>query len=308
MSEQGSRSNHESEKLNLNQGDYKNTEEKLLLAFAQLRLLNDKEAPLSLNLAISRACQLSEAYRQWQESAATIKGIDVRLSNGQKITLSQANDSHKCGLRFNDSFPAGTVIHVWKKADDRFGEVLLLTLPLSNIPPHGFRVERKYPNGQALSLKVELCPDEVFSISVDFTEPEAQHASADAFRLHSSILPFALLAGLLHTFRVKSKLSLAYSLAATLIAMGFLEVNFLQHGSNLVRTPIFEPAAYSARPRANDLLTSKDLVSEKVTSNLPQDSTAISARRSKQSKTHVTSLYSGARPYYALATQTTDIP
>jgi len=306
MSEHEGQLNHRSEKLNLSQEDYKNTEEKLLLAFAQLRLLSDGEDPLSLNQATSRAHRLRETYKRWKESAATITGISVRLSNGQEVTLSQIKESHECGLRLNASFPAGTVLNVWKKADRQFGEVLLFTLPLSNIPPQGFRVERKYPNGQTVSLKVEHCPNEAFSILAHFTEPEAQHLLASESENHSS-LPLAQLMGFLSALRVRRSLSLAYSLVVMIIAVGFLDFNLSQRSSNLVRAPLFEPEAYSNQSRANVSLASKSVGAEEVAYSVAQKSTAVPRRRFQQTKAGAKSIARRVRTIPVWTTHSADI-
>jgi hypothetical protein len=182
MGEQEGRLNRQAKPLNLNHEEYKDAEEKVLRAFAALRLLNAEGEALSLEQAISRSRQLSQEYKRWVESNASIKSIEVRLSSGAKIVNTQSNSSFVCELSFNDNLPPDTVINIWKAADLEFGEVLLISLPLSNIPPDGYFFEREYPNGQTLSLRVEHRPSGAFAISVGVNEPNVQlRASTSRF-------------------------------------------------------------------------------------------------------------------------------
>lgn len=131
-------------------------------ALKALRLLNDAQNPLSLSQALTRARQLAESYARWEESATLIKNIMVCLSDHREIAMEQSKVSSMCGLHIRHAFDPKAVLQIWKRADDQFSEVLLLSLALSGIGRNGYQCEKTYQNGQTLSLKVELCSDEQF--------------------------------------------------------------------------------------------------------------------------------------------------
>jgi hypothetical protein len=164
--------NRRSEPLRLDQADYNNAEEQVAHALETLRLLNDKENPLSLRQTIARARELAETYARWEQSLALIKDIAVRLSDGQEIAVDQSNVASLCGLRFINSFPADSVLHIWKKPDEQFGEVQLLSLSLKDVQSHGYSYKKTYKNGQTLSLEVVHCADGQFHVSVDYSAKE----------------------------------------------------------------------------------------------------------------------------------------
>jgi hypothetical protein len=174
MSEQGRQPDHQSEQPNLADEDYQKADEMLRLALAKLRLLNNPEHPLSLREILSRAHRLAEPYQRWEQSGTPIKGIDLRLSNGEKLPLDQTGNKCQFRMRLQDGLPPGAVLEIWKEADEHFDEVLLKCWQLSEIPPEGMRFEKVYPNGQTLSLEVNVHSGEDISISGEFTVQEAQ--------------------------------------------------------------------------------------------------------------------------------------
>jgi hypothetical protein len=173
MSEQGRRPDDQSEQFDLADEDYQKAEEKLLLALAKLRLLNDPEHPSSLREVISRARWLAETYKQWGQSGSPIQGIYMRLSNGEKLILDQIDNTFQCRIRLKDGLPSRPELEIWKEADEHFDEVLLGCLSLSETSPEGVRFKKSYPNGQTLSLQVKFPTGEDISISGEFTVLEA---------------------------------------------------------------------------------------------------------------------------------------
>jgi hypothetical protein len=158
----------------LSDSNLSDREERTARALATLRLLNDKDNPYSLKQMIAHARELAETYELWSKSEALIKDIAVRLSGGKEITSGQSDVGPLCGLHFVRSLPRDEVLQIWKKADEQFEEVQLLSLPLSSVPPNEvFSYKKKYPNGQTLSLTVENV-DGQYSVHVDCTEPKAE--------------------------------------------------------------------------------------------------------------------------------------
>jgi hypothetical protein len=173
----------------------------LAQALGALRLLNDEDNSLSLRETIERARELSEAYVRWEQSGALIKDIVVRLSDGQEITMDQSNVSSLCGLHFRDSFPCDAVLHVWKKADEQFGEVQLLSLSLQDVTSSGHSYNKTYENGQTLSLRVERCSGGQLYISVDCTAKErAMVATPKSYSWAPLIIPAMLALSKLGSF------------------------------------------------------------------------------------------------------------
>jgi hypothetical protein len=164
--------NRRTESVKLVQADCSHEEEQVTRALGTLRLLIDKDDPLSLRETIARARELAETYVRWEQSGALIKDLAVRLSDGQEIAVDQSNLASVCGLHFRDAFPADAVLHVWKKVDKQFGEVELLSLPLKDVQANGYNYKKIYKNGQTLLLRVGRCSDGQFDISVDYTEKE----------------------------------------------------------------------------------------------------------------------------------------
>lgn len=142
-------------------------------ALKALALLDDGSARFAPGPVIARARGLAETYARWRRSGALIKDIIIRLSDGQEMALGRTKSGGLCGVRLRDSFPPNAVLHVWKKADEYFGEVLLLSLALQDVPAAGYDCTKSYENGQTLSLKVKRCPDAQFHIDVDCAPAES---------------------------------------------------------------------------------------------------------------------------------------
>jgi len=183
-----------------NAADYKAMNElqkKVVRAFATLRLLSDKDKPLSVTGAIERAHALEDSFRRWEESGALIKDIAVRLSDGKEIAMDQSQTSLSlCGVHFRNSFPPSTVLHVYKKADEQFEEVQLLALELRGISNRGYRYKSTYKNRQTLAFTAERCKDGQFYIMVECTDPKPEKARGASGALNL-IGPSVLTAGLL---------------------------------------------------------------------------------------------------------------
>jgi hypothetical protein len=179
--------------LNLSRAASNNAENQVTRALETLRLLNDKNNPLSLRQAIEHARNLAQTFALWEQSGTLIKDIVVRLSDGQEIAVDQSNVSNLCGLHFRNAFPADSVLHVWKKADDQFGEVPLLSLSLRDVHPNGYQYENTYKNGQTLSLNVTRYADGQFYISVDCSAKErAMTATPRAYAWLGLLGPLAV--------------------------------------------------------------------------------------------------------------------
>jgi len=174
--------NNRPEQLGTGGADCSKTDEQVSQALQTLRLLNDTSNPFSLRQMISRACEMVDIYTRWEQSGTLIKDLVVRLSDGQEIAVDQSKVASLCGLRFRNSFPSDAILHVWKQADDQFGEVQLLSLSLQDVQANGYDYAKNYKNGQTLSLRVVRCSDGQFYISVDWTVKE--HATAATPNTH----------------------------------------------------------------------------------------------------------------------------
>ena len=148
------------------------------LALGTLRLLNDAQNPRPLGDALREARRLADSYARWEESGALIKQIRVCLSDGQKITMEQSTVSGLCGLHIRRAFDPDAVLQIWKKGNDPFDEVLLLSFMPGNMDRDVYQYQKRYRNGQILSLRVEPCANEQLDISVDFTVSERTAADA----------------------------------------------------------------------------------------------------------------------------------
>lgn len=169
MSEQGKQPDYQPEPPNFADEDFQKAEERLRLALAKLRLLNNPEHPSSLKEVVSRTRRLTETYKRWEQSGTPITGIYLRHSNGKKLILDQSDNTFQCWIRLKDDLPSRPPLEIWKEADEHFDEVLLKCLPLSETS-----FEKVYPNGQTLSLEVKFHSGEDISISGEFTVQKAQ--------------------------------------------------------------------------------------------------------------------------------------
>jgi hypothetical protein len=148
------------------------TEERLGVALASLRRLSDfRQNPLTLKRAIDRVYDAALVYQRWRESGAIIRDIILRLSDGSEIKVDKATptNTNLFGFRFRSAFPHGSVLNVYKGADQDFPEVLLYSIDLDVIPTDGLTFTMAYENGQMLMLKVEPSLARQFQISVDYT-------------------------------------------------------------------------------------------------------------------------------------------
>lgn len=149
-------------------------EERSNTEFASLRRLdNYRQNPVALAEAIERARDAAEVYRQWQESAALIRNIVLRLSGGSEIKIDKAtpDNFNRFGFRFTSKFPRGSVLNFYKQADKEFREVLLYSIELDKIPASGHVHTKTYENGQTLMLEVEPGLSGQFNVSIDYTMP-----------------------------------------------------------------------------------------------------------------------------------------
>lgn len=274
MSNKGRQLDHQSGSPNIDH-DYENNEEKFLLALAKLRLLNDKEHPIPLEQVITRARQLHGTYQRWENNKGCIRGIDVRLSNGEDTSLAQIHNTRGGNMSFIASLPSGTVLQIWKEADEQFDEVLLLTLSLSAMSPDMYCVEKEYPNGQTLSLRVKHRSSGEFSISVGFSEPESQ-VRAYASRLHN-IVAWPWMARPAYAFAlVTLVLIAAMGLNVILLKRDFRELP----NSELAQVPVRD--ASQSVPIPNELATTRPRRS-KLSSDVAVASPSLSEARQRLS-------------------------
>lgn len=147
-------------------------EERLSASLASLRRLTDfKQNPLTLTRAIDRVYDAALLYQRWRESGAIIRDVILRLSDGSEIKVDKATptNTNLFGFRFRTSFPPGSVLNVYKGADQEFQEVLLYSIDLDVIPTDGQTFTMTYENGQMLMLRIEPSLPRQFQISVDYT-------------------------------------------------------------------------------------------------------------------------------------------
>lgn len=223
MSEQGSRPDRQPDAADLGRRDYRTTEEELSRAFAKIRLLDDASHPASLNQFVERARQVKESYEEWLKNGSAIRGIVVRPSNGERADLARLRGG-QCSIRCTADLSASTCLDIFKEADAKFGEVLLLRLPL---PKEGITVERSYPNGQTLSLRVEQGPNAVLSIAVEIAEPVSDRSMEAAVDMDES--PYRISMGRLQQL-LNGPWRLAYAACALVLVMSGLWLP-LQHDS-----------------------------------------------------------------------------
>lgn len=166
-------------------------ERRLIRAFAALRLLSDKDDNLSPKQATARARREAENFRRWKESGASIREVVVRLSDGREIAVEKTIITRLCGFHFVRKFAHGEVLHIYKKTDREFGEVLLHSVNIDDIESDGYVYENTYATGQMVQLKIEHRPDSQLHVSIDYTPAEDERAAAATGRLHSA-LPFVV--------------------------------------------------------------------------------------------------------------------
>lgn len=165
----------------------------LTRAFASLRLLGVKGDTPSLEQANSQARRNADRYRNWKESGALIRDVVMRLSDGQEIEVKRTFTTGVCGFRFVRQFAPGEIIHLYKKADRQFGEVLLLSVSVDAIGADGYAWEQEYETGQTVQLSVQHFSDEQLHVSVDYTPAEGEKARGATTVLHSLIPGLSLL-------------------------------------------------------------------------------------------------------------------
>lgn len=177
-------------------------ERRLSRAFAALRLLSDKDDNLSPKQATARARREAENFRRWKESGASIREVVVRLSDGREIAVEKTIITGFCGFHFVRKFAHGEVLHIYKKTDREFGEVLLHSVNIDDIESDGYVYEKTYATEQMVQLKIEHRRDGQLHVSIDYTPAEDERAVAATGRLHSA-LPFAvpILLGVAHWWR-----------------------------------------------------------------------------------------------------------
>jgi hypothetical protein len=168
----------------------------LTRAFASLRLLGIKSNAASLDQAIAQARRNAERYREWKKSGTPIKDVVMRLSDGEEIEVKRTFVTGLCGFRFLRKFTFGEVIHLYKKADKQFDEILLLSVNVNEIEADGYAWENEYANGQIVQLSIQPCADGQLHVSVDYTPAVGGKARSATTVLHSFLPGFALLSNL----------------------------------------------------------------------------------------------------------------
>ncbi|HVG33046.1 MAG TPA: hypothetical protein VM911_08200 [Pyrinomonadaceae bacterium] len=146
--------------------------------FSSLRLFVDRNDPLSTNRAIEHANRELDNYKRWRESGAPISGVAVRLADGEEMTIIKRSSRMLAATCFVMDLLPGAVLNIYKKADKYFGEVLLYTVEVAEIPPEGFTFRKNYPNKQSLILDAQHGKEGQLNISVDYTlAPEAARSN-----------------------------------------------------------------------------------------------------------------------------------
>ena len=182
-------------------GDSSDLQRLLSKTFSSLRLFVDKNDPLSTKGAIARAHRELENYKRWRDSGSPISGVVMRLADGEEMSIIKSRSrmlAATCSVM--DLLP-GTVLNVYKKPDKYFGEVLLYTVEVSEIPPEGFTFRKTYPNNQSLLLHVQREEEGQLNVSIDYTPvPELACNGYSGWLRRIPILGSALLAfaGLLY--------------------------------------------------------------------------------------------------------------
>jgi hypothetical protein len=175
-------------------------EERVQALFTSLRLYSDKDNPRSLRQAMARARREAANLSQWEGSGAPLNDVTVRLSGGEELSLAKRLIANLCGLRIVKGFKPGEVLHVYKKEDRRFGEVLLYSLEVAAISGEEFIYNKTYKNQQTLTLECRRTSAGVFDISVSYTPPvgeNAYSASTGLFGIGAVVAPTMLaLAGM----------------------------------------------------------------------------------------------------------------
>jgi hypothetical protein len=178
--------------------EFEDHEQRKLLAraFASLHLLGLKRNAASLDQAIAQARRNAERYKDWKKGGTPIKDVVMRLSDGEEIEVKRTFVTGLCGFRFMRKFTPGEVIHLYKKADKQFDEVLLLSVNVDEIEVDGYVWENEYAGGQIVQLSVQPCADGQLHVSVDYTPTAGGKAKGAAAVLHSFIPGFAMLGNL----------------------------------------------------------------------------------------------------------------
>lgn len=136
--------------------------------FPSLRLFVDRNDPLTTKHALERARRELDIYKRWRDSGAPITGVAVRIADVEEMNIIKRSArmlAATCSIM--DLLP-GSVLKVYKKADRYFGEVLLYSVEVSEIPPEGFTYRKIYPNKQSLLLQVQYGQEGQLNVSVDY--------------------------------------------------------------------------------------------------------------------------------------------
>lgn len=248
--------------------DRNNREERLHRALTVLRRFSDwRNNPQPLRATISRVRREAETYRRWLESGAHIRDVVLRLADGREITVEKDKtiDANMFTFGFSWLFPPGAVLHVYKKPDDEFGEVLLLTVELSRVAPTGYNYSKTFDNGQSFALNVIPAPKGVFDVNVNYSMQPGRSTTATSggrFAWLPAIGPaFGTLtaAGALFGSRPRRRYGLAYSIvlvAVTAVAMTAVRAYFSDTGDIKVGAPI--PMTGELQPSAPKAVTPPD--------------------------------------------------
>jgi hypothetical protein len=226
MNEQHDSFDRRSEPEGKGQADRNYREERLHRALTVLRRFSDwQHNPQPLQATISRVRREAEMYQRWMESGAIIRDVIIRLADGREITVEKDKTINTDMFTFGFSwqFPPREVLHVFKRADDEFGEVLLLTVELSRVPATGYSYSRTFDNGQSFALEVRPSPNGAFDVSVNYSmHPSRASAASSGGRfawipIFAPALGFLASLGALFGTRARRRYGfvtrLAYSLA-----------------------------------------------------------------------------------------------
>ncbi|MET0647685.1 MAG: hypothetical protein ABW208_13800 [Pyrinomonadaceae bacterium] len=159
-------------------------------AFMALNLFSDDDDPMSPEQAVGHAAREAESFQRWEESGAPISGVAVRLGDGEEVALVKKGRQAMTAVCSIQEKRAGAVLHVFKMADSRFGEVKLYSVRMSDIGRAGLSYLKRYRNRQTLMLRFERGPGGWLNVGVDYTPSrfeDAAGASAGSWGLAARV-------------------------------------------------------------------------------------------------------------------------
>jgi hypothetical protein len=229
-------------------GEFAELVRPLRKAFSSLRLFADSNNPLPAERLITHARRVADDYRSWEDSGAPLSGLVVRLNDREEVEIIKPNSRIMTIPWSGAESPPGSVLKVYKQADEQFIEVLLFAVEVDGIPPDGIIFRKTYPNKQSLFLHIELEEGEQLKVSVNYT-PAQELAREASFSISVGVTEPNVREYMASTPRFFNILTWAwgrrpsYALAVALcIFMVTLGLNVLPRKHGLVESPRPEQA------------------------------------------------------------------